>query len=140
MKYFFAIITLLFLLSSQIFSQNSKSVKADKPEEFDNFIMHFMTDSLFQVSRVKFPCKKTFMDDNLEPGYTTIKKSNWKHQVIYFVSDYRVQIYDNFEQKLEDTNERVISFIGVDSGINLNYYFQRIDNLWYLIHIEDIST
>jgi hypothetical protein len=49
-------------------------------------------------------------------------------------------LYDNFEKKLDDSGERVLSISGIENGVSVSYFFEINQGLWYLIKIEDFST
>jgi Domain of unknown function (DUF4348) len=97
-----------------------------KPENFDDFIYRFNQDSLFQLSRVKFPIG-------------SVERSEWKTETLFVRGNYRPQVYDNFKGELEDTDERLLRKLGLGNGIWVEYRFSRINGLWYLISLTDFS-
>ena len=114
-------------------------------EDFFNFFINFNSDLDFQLSRIKFPLQKI----GLSEDYTkidTVYLNNTGERIfisIYYdnlsYSSYE-QFYDNFEHKLRDTDERVFARYGNGNGIEVFYYFKRINGLWYLVKVEDFST
>lgn len=136
----------LLLLGIIISNQPLRSQTAASKENFDDFFLKFMDDSTFQVERIKFPIVKTFLHDvpeeSLVEDSTLVSKSEWKHLsfLLTMKTNYRPQIYDNFSAELRETDERTFAWLGIETGIQVYYYFQRINSKWYLIRIEDKST
>jgi hypothetical protein len=134
------------LIGILISNQPLRSQTVTSKEDFDDFFWKFMDDSTFQIERIKFPIMRTFLRDDPEKLFiedsTLVTESEWKH--IYFLlgmeTNYRPQIYDNFSAELRDTDERTFAWLGIETGIQVYYYFQRINGKWYLIRIEDKST
>ncbi len=114
---------------------------ADK-ENFDEFFSHFMYDTAFQLERVVFPLEFVHLDyeNDYEVVSTAIKKADWAHQRFYANQQAYPALYNNYDMKLEDTNERLFAWRGVDNGIYTAYYFKRIEGKWYLTKWEDLST
>ncbi len=110
-----------------------------KGESFDDFIYKFLSDSLYQMERIKFPLKSQQWDMD-EVDSSRIERKDWKMITLFWGEQYRPQIYDNFERELRDTNERLFCWEGIENGINVQYRFSRIDGLWYLIEFSDFST
>jgi hypothetical protein len=54
----------------------TRNTKGDK-EDFDNFILKFISDRLYQLDRIKFPLKSQQWDSD-EVDSTRIEKNNWK--------------------------------------------------------------
>ena len=109
-----------------------------KGENFDDFIYHFIRDSLFQLDRINFPLKSVQSDlENVDS--TRIKRKDWKTVRLFGAEEYKAQIYDNFKKELRDTDERLFCWEGIDNGINVQYKFARIGGLWYLIEYNDFS-
>ncbi|NCA84410.1 MAG: hypothetical protein EOM83_02425 [Clostridia bacterium] len=53
--------------------------------------------------------------------------------------NYRPQIFDNFEGTLRDTDERLFQWIGTETGVDVKYYFKKIDGKWFLIKKENLG-
>lgn len=115
-------------------TRNAKSGK----EDFDNFILKFISDSLYQLDRIKFPLKSQQWDFD-EVDSTRIEKNNWKTVRLFWGEEYRPQIYDNFKREMRDTDERLFCWEGIENGINVEYRFNRIKGLWYLTEFNDFS-
>lgn len=107
-------------------------------EDFDDFIYKFISDSLYQLDRIKFPLKSEQWDSD-EVDSTRIEKNNWKTVRLFWAEQYRPQIYDNFKKEMRDTDERLFCWEGIENGINIEYKFSRIKGLWYLTEFNDFS-
>ena len=112
-------------------------------EDFDDFFYKFMIEPDFQLSRVKFPLVFVGFKDGY-PGNDTdtiyFSKDKWQHNSYYLDKQSIPIIYDNYEMKLQNTDERVFVWAGVENGIYVKSYFKRIEGKWYLIKEEDFST
>ncbi|MEX0965966.1 MAG: DUF4348 domain-containing protein [Bacteroidia bacterium] len=112
-------------------------------EDFETFFYQFMYDPDFQISRIKFPLPFIYFKDG-DPGDETdttfLTKEKWEHNH-YFLNETSIPvIYDNYEMKLRNTEERVFVWSGVENGIYVTSYFKRINGKWFLIRKEDFST
>ncbi|MBL7840742.1 MAG: DUF4348 domain-containing protein [Cyclobacteriaceae bacterium] len=105
-------------------------------EKFDDFIYKFISDSLYQLDRVKFPLR-SIRADSEEHG--TIKKKDWQIVRLFGNDEYKAQLYDNFNGELRDTDERLFCWEGIENGISVQYKFKRIEGRWYLIEYNDFS-
>jgi hypothetical protein len=114
-------------------SQNQK-------EGFGIFYDKFFRDSTFQISRIVFPLKWHCESPTYDSKDSLIEKANWVYSnYSVYKNEFNIQIYDNFQKNFRNTNERLVSFEGVECGINLNLYFKLIHNKWYLVKIIDNS-
>ena len=99
-------------------------------ENFDQFLYSFMTDSEFQLNRIQFPLRYVHFKDG-DPGNelitTLVSKNDWEHD-IYFLNETAIPVvYDNHEKQKPTTDERMLVWEGVENGISVSSYFQRID-------------
>ncbi len=108
-------------------------------ESFNSFFHSFMTDSVFQRSRIKFPLEYHTTDIELmKDTIINISEKEWKHNSFYFnAASERTQIYDNYELKFQPTNKRLLHWYGVESGGNSKYYFTGFDGKWFLTKAWD---
>ena len=119
-------------------------VKSDfVQEDFNDFFYKFMIEPDFQLSRVKFPLefvkfKDGYPGDDIDTIYIT--KEKWQHNYYYLKKESIPIIYDNYDMKFQNTDERLFVWAGVENGINVKSFFKRIDGKWYLIKEEDFST
>jgi hypothetical protein len=110
-------------------------------EVFEKFLYKFANDSIFQLSRVEFPLKYFFTNnDTFEDDSTFIMKKDYKFDRLQYsnldCTDAYSLIYDNFDCKFGDTNERVFRWVGF-TDMDMRYYFKRKQGKWYLIKIEN---
>lgn len=117
---------------------STKSVYSNDQEDFNDFIYRFISDSLFQFERIKFPLKSQQWDLDIVDS-TRIEKAAWKPVRLYWGEEYKPQLYDNFNKEMRDTNERLFCWEGIENGINIEYRFSRINGLWYLTEFNDYS-
>jgi hypothetical protein len=101
-------------------------------EIFENFYYKFLTDSLFQISRIKFPLggNKYEEDKTLEwslENWTMIKFSVYEIDT----TQYKVEIQDT------SSTYRFFRVFIPNSSFDFSMKFNLIDNIWYLIHCED---
>lgn len=125
-------------ISSSITNNERNNIKSES-YNFGDFAKRFTTDSVFQINHIKFPLEDVSIEldeennDNTSTSY--IKKSEWKY---YSFPD---TIYDGI--KLEhpiDTTNFTYTELGVDTGVRIDYYFEKIGTQWLLIKIEDSSN
>ena len=111
-------------------------------ESFYNFLVKFSFDENFQKERIQFPLEKTFLsEDSARPITKNIDRGEWKH--IYLLrphQSYFTDIRHHFGEPEKDSTERVLVYIGIENGIDIKYYFKKLDGQWYLIKITDFST
>jgi hypothetical protein len=113
-------------------------------EDFDKFLIKFSNDSIFQVSRVEFPLKYVFLDDDtFETDSSMINKVDYRfnrfHYTLLECSEAYPVFYDNFKRELRDTGERVFRWKGF-TGMDERYYFKRKNNKWFLVRVEHVGT
>ncbi len=117
-------------------------------EDFNIFFMRFMTDSVFQKSRIKYPLKyitwstNSYGDVDLGGEIDTIQitEANWQYDPFYFNNaSERTQIYDNFELKFRPSNERLLHWYGIETGGDAKYYFNGFEGKWFLIKKEQLG-
>lgn len=131
-----------FLLIIVLMSFDSFSQKTEK-EDFTEFLTQFSVNQNFQIERVKFPLPfKTWKD--FQNGIDTtifLTKDSWEMESLWeSKTKFYTQIFNNFKKELEDTDERVFSYLGIENGISVYLYFKRIDGKWFLIKKEDLSS
>jgi hypothetical protein len=118
-------------------------INPDDPENFINFLHKFMNDSLFQLTRTKFPFEiKTWIGYEEEARDTTyvIEKSEWKFMSLYNGLDSLTNFSNDWSPGIQDQDQLIVFVGGVENGISVFYYFQKINNLWHFFKIEDSST
>lgn len=133
----------IFGAAASAVNQATEAAQVTVPEEnedFKFFLHQFAHDTLFQVSRIKFPLpSETFSEDgSAEIDTIYIQKKNWEF-ISLIDNEYITTVYDNFNCELRDTGERVLAFEGLASGVLVRYYFKLIDKKWFLVKTRDLS-
>ena len=120
----------------------SGHLRAQEPEkDFSTFCYEFFSDSVVQRKSIKFPLKKVVWNQEAEKDDTTfVRAKSWTFSDFgFWANQYNVRLYDSFSKKIRDTDERVVSFEGVENGISVGLYFKRISGKWFLVLWEDSS-
>ncbi|HPS05572.1 MAG TPA: DUF4348 domain-containing protein, partial [Tenuifilaceae bacterium] len=115
-----------------------------QPENFDDFLKKFSNDSTFQLSRVQFPLQYEYLNrETFNIDTCNLLLQDYKitrlHNVLLKCSEAYPMIYDNFDCKLRETDERVFRWKGF-TGMDERYFFKRISGKWFLIKIENLGT
>lgn len=125
-------------ISSTSINANQKKIDDD----FKSFLRVFSKDSLFQVSRVKFPL---VLEEWIDPEKGTVKrlidKNAYKILDFRYPKDALTREYDRYNQtvKFKD-NKAVVEVRGVDNGIYADYVFEKINGKWMLVACKELST
>ncbi len=106
--------------------------KAATYESFNTFYKHFHNDSIFQISRIKFPLDGYAIDTS----ETAVKwnKKNW------IMHRYNINDIDTSQFKVETTHDKnnYTEKIYIEGGGFKNERkFKRINGKWYLISYID---
>ncbi|HCY41799.1 MAG TPA: hypothetical protein DHV48_10655 [Prolixibacteraceae bacterium] len=113
-------------------------------ENFVLFLKQFMSDSVFQMSRIKFPLKyKTLYDSDEESFLDTtliLNQSDWRFNYLYYGLKQLTNFSYSWSSEIVENDEMLLFVSGVENGIYIQYFFKRIDNKWYLIKKNDEST
>lgn len=124
--------------SSNITDNEQTNIESEN-YNFSDFIKIFTTDSVFQINHIKFPLEYVSIEldeennDSISTSY--IKKSEWKY---YSFPD---TIYDGIKLKHPiDTTNFTYTELGVDTGVRIDYYFEKTGTQWLLTKIEDSSN
>jgi len=106
--------------------------------EFVDHIIRFSNDSIFQVDHIVFPLSMSFADsgNDYETAKERIEVEDWKFWKLIDDID-GLMILSNIQTTSRFRN---ISFRGVENGIWSKYTFEKIDEKWMLIRLEDYST
>lgn len=122
--------TLFFcLLTSQ--KADSKE-RQEQNEDFITFLSDFSSLQEFQLKRLADNFIECEITTNGDSSCATVVKKNWKF--VKLVQGNTIShIYDNFNLKTNDTNERVFAIERVEGGSATFYYFERKRGQWFLI-------
>ena len=124
-------------------STESKTASEDKKtekENFDGFFNKFYQDTVFQISRIKFPLKGFYMTserigigDSLGPDHDNFEwnKEKWR-QTTFCVSD-----KDTIEFKINRiTTDTIITreIIAKKGNMKIVERYKLLDDKWFLVH------
>jgi hypothetical protein len=119
-----------------ISSQNTNS------ENFTEFITIFNRDTNFQIKRISFPLITLNISDPMGNFYDTIYIEKNQYEFIQ-LTEPKSNIYDGIillsTDKIDDSNIK-ITLIVDETGIQIQYFFKKINGKWFLICIKDVST
>ena len=105
-------------------------------ESFDAFFNKFKTDSVYQIKHIVFPFKIDLAGDEGERGSTKyIQKSKWNFIGI-FKSNNKNRI---LKKKVLSSNKVKIIIQIEDTGFEQDYFFERKNETWLLVLMQDIS-
>ena len=107
-----------------------------KQEDFNHFFKLFNHDTVFQISRINFPLKVKINNDDLELVDYVILKN--EYTTINLDKKPKERSYN--QQIILKKDKAVIQQRGINNGIFIDYYFERIDGKWQLITWIDVST
>ena len=116
--------------------------------DFRHFLYKFFNDAEYQVRHVSFPYTYVHYSSDEEDAELVTEKrqmNEWQH--LKGPDHYRCKrncfdlvIYDSFRSKHKESGERVLSFEGVENGINEVLYFKLIESEWYLVKHDSLSN
>ena len=71
-----------------------------------------------------------------------IKKEDWEYIELKKFDDNTFEYYFNSftEREIKETNEKIYSILGIENGVNINYFFKIVNGKWYLVKIENLTT
>ena len=118
---------------------NNKQGAESAECSFPDFVKKFSEDSIFQKKHVKFPLKIIFdgtcYEDSDSVSISFMEKSEWK-----FITLKDSIIEDiKYIHKVNATNYIVTEW-GEDTGIFIDYNFEKSGKMWILTRIEDHSN
>jgi hypothetical protein len=118
------------------------TINSEDPESFIKFLQRFMNDSIFQISRTKFPFKiNTWTGSEEESKDTTylIKQSQWRNISLYNGLDSLTNFSNDWNSDIKNKDKLDLFLAGVENGISISYYFQKLDKKWFIIGLKDYS-
>mgnify|MGYP004704182507 CR=1 FL=1 len=128
-----SILIVVFLTNCSLVKNNQTQDSNNKTdfEDFDVFYDKFHRDSIFQMSRIKFPLKGIMVDGWVQEKW---KKKNW--------STLKTKVYDiDTTMYMTDyikTDKSFVEKVWIkDSGFFMEYRFNLIRRKWYLVYAVD---
>lgn len=123
------------------YSDNFPSKKSDTIEtDFNSFLTLFNSDSAFQLSSIDFPMKVQEINRESDHELTEkiIDKSNYKRLDL---SDNLSNSNNNFTREIKiNNNSATVEIRGIESGVKVDFFFERENGKWKLITWIDSST
>jgi len=105
--------------------------KVSEFEDFDEFYKKFTSDSLFQMSRIKFPLAGKSVDEFEVKDWT---KENWS-LMKNMIFDIDTSTYKTEYKKSAKKFKGKVWIEG--SGFNYEFRFEVINDRWYLVYALD---
>jgi hypothetical protein len=122
---------------------DSTDISGIEAEVFEEFMKRFSEEESFQLKRIKFPISVIIPDaghEGMAPIKETIGKYEWEPLDLTYDSTYLTRTYDKYYQVVRFNNDTaVVEIRGIDNGIYADYYFELIDNKWYLVTLYEAS-
>ena len=117
-------------------------IPSNVDEDFSLFLKTFSRDSIFQVSRVKFPLViKEWGDPETGMIEKTISKSEYTKLDFTYPEDAMTRKLDRYTQKINiSENKCVVEIRGFDNGIYTDFFFEKLNGKWNLISWDEQST
>jgi hypothetical protein len=103
-------------------------------ETFESFIEKFSLDSLFQESRIVFPLKKKYLNENLKEEEKFVEAIDWWRVILESTDNYSMRFFEN-----KKVNLGMVEFRGVENGVSVTYTFELKGGEWFLVEMEDFS-
>ncbi|MFK8266259.1 DUF4348 domain-containing protein [Capnocytophaga cynodegmi] len=112
--------------------ENQWTPKSVSTPEFDEFFKKFNTDKSFQLSKIIFPITIS-IDEMGEISQKTIAKNKWEFDEIDENSDMYYVI------KTVEGDNATVWLSGKENGINVEYFFEKRNEKWFLVSMKDSS-
>ena len=104
-----------------------EKVIPSKPENFEDFLLNFNNDSIFQVSRIIYPFKVRNVDIEDLEMIEYIEKANWQHLDLTYDSSNFYRKYSKYKMIIKNTGDSaIVGYRGIDNGIFSTYHFVAV--------------
>lgn len=127
------IITALILVSI-LLTFSIRLIFQTETENFETFNRKFHSDSIFQMSRIKFPLKGQLID-----GF---ENHNWNSKTWHLMTTEvgSKNLPKEFKRKITKTDSSVVESIWIEnSGFKLEREFKPINNQWFLTSYNEVN-
>lgn len=101
-------------------------------QDFETFYDRFISDSAFQMSRIKFPLKGQYQDYDNERKWL---KENWPLMTWDLRSD-KDTLGNEYEIR-QDSLEFYWAIFCRDCGFSFEMQFEKLEGKWYLIYRQE---
>lgn len=121
--------------------KNVDSAKNVSDSSFEDFFSRFSTDSVFQVSRIKFPLEYSYYDDD-SLSMDKINSEEWAYLDFSDDSLASKSEVDAYNIEFIEVDRNMIEYLrkGIDNGIFVSYRFRKTHGRWHLTEIVDRSN
>ncbi|MBS1543967.1 MAG: DUF4348 domain-containing protein [Bacteroidetes bacterium] len=131
------------LLCLVLYSCLTSTKSQDVDNSFEDFLSKFSNNKEFQKSRVKFPLDFTYYEGVAPPVevHKDPKINEWEH--IEFLPDsitakgeggHTTSIVESSQDR------RLVHRTGIDVGISVQYFFEKIRGRWFLVKVVNASN
>jgi hypothetical protein len=124
-------------------SKNENLKKREFDEDFNKFLKKFNQDSVFQISRIKFPLKvkESDPDQDYEIIERIIQLKDFTKLNFEYQKETLTKKYDRYTQNIKiEKDSAVIEIRGIENGIYSDIVFEKINGKWKLKTWNDQST
>ncbi|MCX8533170.1 hypothetical protein [Chryseobacterium luquanense] len=142
MKNYLLFKVIIFIGGSLAFISSCNNSKSDLAD-FNVFIEKFKKDSTFQSQHISFPVMENYSDEDfpLDILQRTIYKDNYTFIDIENDVPKELRNKDLYDVHINQIQDTVYyQKFGKNNSINITYKFQRIQNTYRLIEIEDLTN
>jgi len=134
---FLIIITLAISCNRTNSNKGTVDNETERVESFDEFIVNFYSDTVFQQSRIIKPLTGEILE--WHETEDSVIKSNWSDRDLPFVTDFSVlkESFKNAKQIFVENKESKIEKILVNnSGFSIEREYELKNGKWYLIRYD----
>lgn len=123
------------VIAAIFFMYGCRSIQVQMAQEdFDEFYARFLTDSAFQMSRIKFPL----------PGVNAVEMENREDTVYYWKKEDWIMLKKPdldtalYERKVTVTDTLATDEIFMeDAGFYFKTVYEPVERKWYLVYMVD---
>lgn len=112
-------------------------LKDETQLSFETFMHQFGKDTAFQDAHISFPLREKVWDPTTDSAFVTLtEKDDWNFAKL----DDSEPDFTYVQYNLIQGNKATVRLKGNNTGIFVDYKFERINNKWMLVEVEDMST
>ncbi|MEO0898073.1 MAG: hypothetical protein AAFY71_16810 [Bacteroidota bacterium] len=137
LHYYFALALVQCILMScqQQAASAHLDVQMDTKKEFIIFLQEFNENQDFQLSRIKFPLEATVLVDDFTPWDVFLTKEQYHVGSLPIHSSQELTVLLSI-----DSTYSSVMYKGAENGIMAEYYFEKLEGIWFLVKMNDLST
>ena len=122
----------MFFFTCFSLSSCSEAKKKIPSEDFIIFLSDFSSIPDFQKKRLSADLIECEINTDGDSICEKSERQSWKYINLEIGGSVK-RIYDNFQLKTDDTDERVFSIERIEGGSSTYYFFRRYKGQWFLI-------